>query len=167
MSGERTYYELESYPKQGEWSLPGIYSSSRTLGKGQLVVIHDGDDFQLATVRRTVGQLEALTNAGRMGAQPIVDLVDTAAWQAGREAAIKRQRIRQLMDAITDPGLFERNSQRIRTALTDGQAKSILDEPLTRLHAYVNETPGGKEATLPARDCATIIAALDVSRPSR
>lgn len=77
MSGERTYYELESYPKQGEWSLPGIYSSSRTLGKGQL---------------------EALTNAGRMGAQPIVDMVDTAAWQAGRETAIKRQRIRQLMD---------------------------------------------------------------------
>ncbi len=98
MSGERTYYELESYPKQGEGSLPGIYSSSRTLGKGQLVVIHDGDDFQLATVRRTVGQLEALTNAGRMGAQPIVDMVDTAAWQAGREAAIKRRRIRQLMD---------------------------------------------------------------------
>lgn len=98
MSGERTYYELESYPKQGEWSLPGIYSSSRTLGEGQLVVIHDGDDFQLAIVRRTVGQLEALTNAGRMGAQPIVDMVDTAAWQAGREAAIKRRRIRQLMD---------------------------------------------------------------------
>lgn len=98
MSGERTYYELESYPKQGEGSLPGIHSSSRTLGKGQLVVIHDGDDFQLATVRRTVGQLEALTNAGRMGAQPIVDMVDTATWQAGREAAIKRRRIRQLMD---------------------------------------------------------------------
>ncbi|WP_237711203.1 hypothetical protein [Parascardovia denticolens] len=48
----------------------------------------------------------------------------------------------RLMDAITDPGLFERNSQRIRTALTDDQAKSILEEPLTRLHAYVNETPG-------------------------
>lgn len=72
-----------------------------------------------------------------------------------------------LMDAITDPGLFERNSQRIRTALTDDQAKGILDEPLTRLHAYVNETPDGQEATPPARDCATIIAALDVSRPFR
>lgn len=72
-----------------------------------------------------------------------------------------------LMDAITDPGLFERNSQRIRTALTDDQAKGILDEPLTRLHAYVNETPDGQEAALPARDCATIIAALDVSRPFR
>lgn len=73
----------------------------------------------------------------------------------------------RLMDAITDPGLFERNSQRIRTALTDDQAKSILDEPLTRLHTYADETPDGQEATLPARDCATIIAALDVSRPFR
>lgn len=71
------------------------------------------------------------------------------------------------LDAITAPGLFERNSQRIRTALTDDQAKSILDEPLTRLHAYADETPDGQEATPPARDCATIIAALDVSRPFR
>lgn len=73
----------------------------------------------------------------------------------------------RLMDAITDPARFERNSQRIRTALKSDQAKSILEEPLARLHAYVNETPNGPDATLPARDCATILAALDVSRPFR
>ena len=131
MSGERTYYELESYPKQGEWSLPGIHSSSRTLGKGQLVVIHDGDEFHLATVRRTVGQLEALTTAGRMGAQPIVDMVDTAAWQAGREAAIKRRRIRQLMDEkMSDITLMDKLR---KFADKDSAFKTLYDAYLATL----------------------------------
>lgn len=131
MNGERNYYELESYPKQGEGSLPGIHSSSRVLSKGQLVVIHDDDEFHLATVRRTVGQLEALTTAGRAGAQPIVDMVDTAAWQARQEAAIKRRRIRQLMDEkMSDITLMDKLR---KFADKDSAFKTLYDAYLATL----------------------------------